>query len=157
MNDDTDWSCQDNIMPKKIDLPARAPTKSLPMAVVETLLKKNGAPSADDWGEHFAESIHFRLASRPVIRGAALARAELRQLFAPIVALGVDFCYAWNSPDDSTALVELDFALAGRKDPIPMVFAIRVLMPAPVIHDLRFYFDPAPLNLSPVGLAQRLH
>lgn len=117
------------------------------LSVARALLEVEGVPCVEDWAAHFAEGIHLRVANRPVMHGAKMAAAELALLFAPVIAIGAGFRFMWAAPDDATVLAELDLALAGRLEPVPMVIVLRALEPAPVMRDLRFYLDPTPLGL----------
>lgn len=117
--------------------------------VARTLLDFEARPCPVYWTAHFAEGIHLRIGNRPVVSGARKARIELARLFDRIDAIGTGFRFLWEAPDGETVLMELDLTPNEAIQPIPAAIVLRALNPAPVIRDLRFYFDPAPLAMVP--------
>lgn len=135
---------------------AAMPTRSsdarkigIPLAAARYLLDNGERPSARRWAEQFDAHIHLRIGNRPVVSGAAKATIEIARLFDRILAIGTAFRYLWAAPDGETVLMELDLTPIEAIQPIPAAIMLRALNPAPVIRDLRFYLDPAPLFLAP--------
>lgn len=101
-------------------------------------------PELAAWAAILAEEAHLRVGNRPPAVGKVKALFELAALLGRVESVGDGFCEAWAAGEAIVVETTVRFAAAHGRGARTVPCAVVARAVGGLLHDVRFYLDPAP-------------